>query len=334
MNALEGLLGSVRWTGRIEDADVLTARKAVYGDDGMIARPELDMLFTIDEAAKSASDQWVMFFAEAISDHLVHQMEPHGFIDQANADWLMKRIDQDGMVRSLSELEALIKCLEAATSAPESLSAYALKQVASAVIDGEGPLTGGRRLHKGRVDAEDVAMLRRILYAFGSSGNAAVTRAEAEVLFEINDRTAGLDNDPAWPDLFIKAIANFMMASSGYHTPTREVALMREHWLDQPTGGIMGFFARMFSGDIGWLFKEYGKPNRDGVEAAAAVINKRRDAEIAENEKITDSEAEWLAERIGRDGSVTANERALLTFIKGEAKDLHPKLKVLLNRAA
>ncbi len=250
-----------------------------------------------------------------------------GYIDEANANWLMSRIDKDGMVKSASELEALIKCLEAATSAPESLSSYALKQVAHAVIEGDGPLTGGRRLRKGTIDANDVALLRRILYAFGGSGNAAVTRAEADVLFDLNDRTAGLDNDPSWSDLFIKAVANFMMAASGYRTPSRDIALKREQWLDQPTGGVVGFFARMFSGDLDWLKAEYRK-------SATELANEEKAAEIAANAVVTDSEAAWLAERIGRDGMISANERALLTFIRDDAGTLHPKLQPLLNRAA
>jgi hypothetical protein len=327
MNVMAGLLQSVRWSGAIEDADVLAARRAVYGDDGAIAQAELDALFAIDEAAKTACDSWVSFFAEAVSDHLVHQVQPHGYIDAANAAWLIARIDKDGLVKSASELEALIKCLEAATSAPETLSAYALKQVASAVIDGEGPLSGGRHLAKGRIDAVDVTLLRRILYAFGGSGNAAITRSEADVLFDLNDRTAGLDNDPAWSDLFIKAVANFMMAASGYHAPSREVALRREQWLDQPTGGVIGFFSRMFSGDLDWLKKEYSK-------SATETANEQRAAEIAGNAIVTDGEAEWLADRIGRDGMISANERALLTFIKDDAGSLHPKLQPLLNRAA
>jgi hypothetical protein len=334
MSMLDGLLDSVRKSGRIEEKDVLIARRAVYGDDALVVPAELELVFTIDEAAKDACDAWVMFFAEAVSDMLVHQMEPYGYISEANARRLMERIDKDGQVKGLSELEALIKCLEVATSAPEMLSAYALKQVAIAVIDGEGPLVSGRRLNKGRIDAEDVAMLRRILYAFGSHGNAAITRAEADVLFDLNDKTAGLDNDPAWPDLFIKAIANFMMAASGYHAPAREVALMREHWLDKPTGGVMGFLARMFSGDLGWLMKEYRRHNGGDAEHRYAALNARRDALIAENQSVTDSEAEWLAGRIGRDGFVTTNERAVLTFLKGEVKDLHPKLMPLLNKAA
>jgi hypothetical protein len=334
MSMLQGLLDSVRKSGRIDEKDVLTARRAVYGDDGMIALSELEMVFTIDEAAKQACDAWVMFFAEAVSDMLVHQVEPHGYISESNARRLMERIDNDGQVKGLSELEALIKCLEAASSAPESLSAYALKQVSIAVIDGEGPLAGGRRLNKGRIDAEDVALLRRILYAFGSHGNAAITKAEADVLFDLNDKTAGLDNDPAWPDLFIKAIVNFMMAASGYHAPAREVALMREHWLDKPVGGVMGFYYRMFAGGLGGFIKEFRKPDGSDSEVRYAYLNARRDALIAENQHVTDSEAEWLAERIGRDGFVTSNERALLTFLKGEVKDLHPKLKLLMNKAA
>jgi hypothetical protein len=327
MALLSPVLESVRWSGRIEESDVLACRRAVFGDDGQIAVAELDALFAIDEAAKSLCDGWVDFFAEAITVHLVEQAKPVGYIDKANAAWLMARIDKDGMVKSASELEALIKCLEAATTAPESLSAYALRQVAHAVIHGQGPLSRGRSLKKGTVDATDVAWLRRILFAFGGSGNAAITCAEADVLFDINDRTAGLDNDPSWPDLFVKAIANFMMAASGYHAPSREVALRREKWLDAPSGGVMGFFARMFSGELDWLKAEYRK-------SATEVSNEQRAAEIAANAVVTDGEAEWLAERIGRDGTISSNERALLTFIKSDAGSLHPKLQPLLNRAA
>jgi hypothetical protein len=324
----EGLLASVRRSGRIDAADVLAARRAVYGEDGAIAKDELEAVFAIDEAANSVCDDWVAFFAEAVTDHLVHQVSPHGYIDEANADWLMARIDRDGMVKSASELEVLVKCLEAATSAPSKLSAYALQQVRHAVLEGEGPLVRGQRLDKMRVNAADVAMLRRILYAFGSAGNAAITRAEADVLFEINEKTAGLDNDADWPDLFIKAIANFMMAASGYRAPTREVALRREKWLDEPTGGVTGFFARMFSGDLKWLADAFRN------ESAIDTANQERETMIAENVIVTDEEAHWLAERIGKDGTVSANERALLTFIKSESITLHPKLQRLVDRSA
>jgi hypothetical protein len=71
-----------------------------------------------------------------------------------------------------------------------------------------------------------------MLYAFGGDGNIAVTQQEASVLFDINDATAETENHPAWSDLFVKALANFLMATSGYQVPTRQEALRREAWLE------------------------------------------------------------------------------------------------------
>ena len=44
-------------------------------------------------------------------DFLVHQQEPRGYIDEANAKWLMDRIARDSQVKTDSELEVLIKHL-------------------------------------------------------------------------------------------------------------------------------------------------------------------------------------------------------------------------------
>ena len=128
----------------------------------------------------------------------------------------------------------LVKVLEKAQSSPPRLAGFALAQVKKAVIEGDGPLAHGGTLTPGKVGRAEAELMRRILYAFGGDGNIAVTRAEAEVLFDINDATAEADNDPAWSELFVKAIANFMMAASGYDVPSRQEALHREEWLDEP----------------------------------------------------------------------------------------------------
>ena len=62
------------------------------------------------------------------------------------------------------------------------------EQVAHAVVDGKGPLMLGGALVPGLVAKAEVDLLRRILYAYGGDGNIAITRAEAEVLFRINER--------------------------------------------------------------------------------------------------------------------------------------------------
>lgn len=310
--------------------DVLAVRRAIYGDDGRIALGEVDALFLIDEAAETADSAWTAVFAEAVSDHLVHQQRPEGYVDAANADWLIKRIDRDGRVKSASELELLVKVLEAAKSSPPELVQYALRQVQAAVIDGEGPLAGGGQFDRGRVTRAEADLLRRILYAFGGDQGIAITRAEAEVLFDINDAVAEADNDPAWLDLFVKATTNCIMAASGYTVPTREVALAREEWLDAPSS-VGGFFARMVSGGLRGVLDAYRAPSdEDGWAARAAAKIEAMSAA----EPVTEGEAEWLAARIGRDGVLHENEKALLRFIANETDDIHPALAPLIAKAA
>ena len=138
-------------------------------------------------------------------------------------------------------------------------------------------------------------------------------------------------NDPAWSDLFVKAIANFMMAASGYAAPSREEALRSEAWLDKPSGGIADFFGKMAAGGLRGVFAAYREPS---TEDAFAERNKLVEAGAAAAQVVTAEEAEWLARRMGRDGVLHDNEKALLRFIRDEAPSVHPSLQSLIAKAA
>lgn len=322
------LVKKIRASGVIGEDDVFAARQIVYGDDGAMGSAELDMLFAMDSAADSRCDGWTDLFAEAFADYYVHQVQPTGYIDEINAADLMARIARDGKVHAASELEALVKCLEVARSAPAALGIFAMEQVAVAITEGTGPLSRGRTLEAGRVNRDEAELLRRILRAGGGEGGMAISRAEAELLFEINDRTAGAQNDPAWTDVFVRSIGSFIMAASGHTPPTRDEALRREAWLDDTSVSVGGFFGRMASGILdGWR-------SVPGFEDAMAERN-RLNAEARKLAAVvTNDEVEWLAGRIGRDQSVTPNEKALLAFIAEDSPRLHPKLVELAGRAA
>lgn len=325
------ILASVRATGKVTAADALAARGSVYSDDGAIDAQEIDGLFSIDEAAGSADPAWGALFVEASTDFFVHQQKPTGYIDDDNANRLIARVGKDGLVKTASELELLVKVLEAAQTSPERLVKYALQQVERAVIDGVGPLAGSAKLTPGQIGRAEVDLVRRILYAFGGDAGISITRAEAEVLFNINDQTAEADNNPAWSDLFAKAITNSIMAASGYVAPPREVALRREEWLDSPSDGVVGFMTRMVSGGFGGILEAYRMPTGESILAAK---NKEKSREIAASEIINEGEARWLADRIGRDGALHENEKALLRFLRAESPSIHPALTPLLDKVA
>jgi hypothetical protein len=315
--------------GTLTDGDVLAMRRAYYAD-GIVTVAEAEALFRINTACANAAPGWGEFFVEAITDFVVNACQPEGYLTVDNASWLIAHISADGIVHSRTELELLVNVLDKARWAPESLVRYALDQVYHAVLLGQGPLRRGQSLEAGRITDGEVDLLRRILFAFSGDGNIAITRSEAEVLFDINDATADGPINPSWTDLFVKGIANAVMASSGFAVPSREEAMRREAWLDRrgdlSLGGILGRIADSSFGEVLGLYREQSQEERqlDRLE--------RQRIEIITNEQVTASEAGWLAERIGRDGRLNDNERALITLLRTSAQKLHPSIEALVDR--
>jgi hypothetical protein len=326
-----GLLAGIESRNRIDAQDVQLMRREAYGD-GTISRAEADALLQLNAACPDQCPEWHAFFVEALTDYIVHQEKPAGYISVQNAEWLIEGISRDGLVRSLNEFELLVRVLEVAKFSPERLVRFALEQVKQAVVEAKGPLMIGGELVPGLVGATEVELLRRILYAFGGDGNIAITRSEAEVLFEINDATADSRNDPAWNDLFVKAIANFVMCTSGYEAPTREVALRQENFFDRADADISGFFARMASGGARGMLAAYRLPT--DIDSDWEARNQCNDANKRRAERIDNTEAKWLAERIGRNGRLHDNERALVKFIEQSSPSIHPDLRTLLEKVA
>jgi hypothetical protein len=314
--------------GRITDEDVLTLRRRVFAK-GIVTPADADMAFGLnDRLGRDAAPSWPPFFIEALTDYIVHQAEPHGYISEENADWLIARISHSGTVETETELELLVKVLECAKLSPVKLVTFALDQVKRGVLYGEGFVGHSRRQVPGVIDESEVELVRRILYAFGGDGSIAVTKQEAAVLFDINDATREAENHPAWSDLFVKALANFLMAASGYRVPTRQEALRRDAWLNAPTPGVAGFMSQMLAGSLNAVWDAYQNGTLDGEPRAKPSAGTPGDVP-----RVTEEEARWAADRMSRHG-LHENEAALINFLKRHDAHLHPTLAPILDRAA
>jgi hypothetical protein len=122
------------------------------------------------------------------------------------------------------------------------------------------------------------------------------------------------------------------MCASGYSPPPRDVALRREAFLEDSGADVAGFLARMASGGFSGILKAYAQET--DVDSAFADRNARHLAASSAAEAVDGDEAGWLARRIGRDGRLHENEKALLAFLKRESPDIHPDLKPLLDKVA
>jgi hypothetical protein len=311
--------------GKISAEDVLQLRQRVFLK-GVVTTQDAEMAFALnDRLGENADPSWGHFFVEALTDYTVEQAEPQGYVSEAKADWLISNIARSGHVDTLTELNLLVKVLEKSKQSPTKLIRFALDQVHLGVVGGKGTVGRNHNADTGAITEAEVELVRRMLYAFGGSGNIAVTKEEAEVLFDINDATSEVDNHPAWSDLFVKALANFFMATSGYQVPSRTEALRREAWLDAPSPAFDDFMSRMLAGSLDAVWNAYQHGSLDGEPAKPAVA--------AAEPRVTPEEIRWAVERIGRDG-LHENEIALIQFLRKRDAHLHPKLKPILELAA
>jgi hypothetical protein len=325
-DAMADVVAQITARGRITADDVLALRRLAYGGPD-IAMEMAEHVIALDHLEGDKAPEWRAFYVEMLTDFLVEQEEPSGYVDDVKADWLIARIVHDGHIKTATELDLLVTILEKATKSPARLERFALEAVRDTVIAGSGPARAGGRHVPGVVDAADVALLRRILYAVGGDGHVGISRNEAEVLFEINDATTGADNDPDWPDLFVKAIANNVLFVSGYRVPARSEALRREAWLEE-RGSVGDFFKRMVTG-VADVLTGYGVP--EPVTEDDALHG--HDPDFASAERVDDEEARWLAKRLAHDGELDENERILLAALHDMTGEIHPILKTIIENA-
>lgn len=296
-------LEKIKTLGKMTKAEASDLINEVYRD-AIVSRGEADALFALNARLTGPGRVWDSRFIEAICDYLLTRSPPEGWVTDEEAEWLVGHIAADGKICTETELELLLVLLRKAEGAPRKLAEFTLDAV------------GERIIGLGRAEKDDVERLRRALYAQAGDGALWVTRAEASLLFRINDTIAFAKNAPAWNDLFARALANHLLAAAHPDPMTEAGALAREAWLKDHSTGVAGFFAKMGASltDGSWFEKVMHDP-----EKAARARLAAREAAMKEGRRISREESDWFLKRLGWDKKVSPAERALIDFLKDEA---------------
>jgi hypothetical protein len=128
------------------------------------------------------------------------------------------------------------------------------------------------------------------------------------------------------------------MTVSAYNAPSRSEALARKEWLEDTEedvtgvlGGIVGGMGKIFTEGF---FDDVFTSSHVQMERAWHSKNSGREMATQSAEAIDSIEANWLVERIKRDGEINANEKALLAFIRKESHMVDPKVIELFSQVA
>jgi hypothetical protein len=324
----------IRRRGSLRDADV-AALRAAYDACHEITAEEADTLFALHVAAPIQAPAWAGLFVEIVTDFIVRQSEPDGYIVGQNARWLIDRVSTFGRVETSTELKLLVRVLEAARWCPPTLAAFALDQIRHAVESGKGPLRMGRPVPAGTIAPVEVELAGHIIRGFGSETNVALTRTEAEALLGINRAIAPGGASPAWSELFVRTIGSGVLASLGHAVPPRQEII--------DTLGSTEHSAGLLTLLIGDTPAHTGSDRHEGdpgtgactvwhsarlltPEEHALVRLERQRLEIVTNEVIEETTGAWLMDRLARGRSEDDNEAALLAYVVREASRLSPEL--------
>lgn len=297
--------------GQISAEELFSLRQLGWGD-GKIYREEAEAIFEINRAITNASAEWVDFFVEAIGEFVLNGSEPRNMCDDDEARWLIGALDHDGKIESMAELELMVRVIERAQNVPEFFKDYVLRQIEQAVMTGIGPTRCGGELSATHISAAECRLLRRIVFASGGHGPAAVTRKDAELLFRLKDATLQDENSPLWDDLFVDGVANYL---KGFQLSNAQLDHARVKELEafiadnKPrVGRFMAEMAREVPQVRNHFGKVFGKKPQGASYAEAA----------AAGNLVEDFEQEWLEKMIDADGEVDDLERALLARIIDE----------------
>lgn len=298
--------------GRITAEELLSLRREGWGD-GIITRAEAEALFAVNTALTERSPEWCDFFVEAIGEFVLNGTPPRLQCSVEEAEWLIGQIDHDGVVESMAELEAMVRILERAENTPDRLKDYVLGVVECEVLTGTGPTRCGGQLSATHISAAECRIIRRVIFASGGHGPAAVTRHDAEMLFRLKDATLADENAAEWDDLFIDGVANYLKGFTLQHAQvSHDRKLELEAFIADnraSVGRFMGRVAREAPQVMNHFGKVFGKkaPAKPDYEALAAA-----------GEAITDFENEWLGTMIDADGEVDDLESRLIARLAAE----------------
>jgi hypothetical protein len=293
----------------ISAADVLALRREIW-PDGAVSDAEASALFDLNRVAGAAGTEWTDFFVEAMTEYVVNQRAPRGYVDEAAAQWLIAGIERDGAAANAADLALVVKVLESALNCPASLKTWALGRIEAAVLTGEGPTRSGPP-RPNIVDEAEVALLRRIVFAAGGEGACTIGADEAEMLWRLKDACLAGDNAPGWKTLFVQAVGNHLMAYSAYRPLEREEAGRLEAFVNDHHSSVLGFFARMGRAGPAAGARGLLHPSR---EPSAAD----HDAAVHAAASITGPEKAWLDAHVDADHQRDAYEEALLAFVAEE----------------
>jgi hypothetical protein len=301
-------LADLKARGAVTVADVQALSQA-YSDGQQLTLETARLLIDINASARELDVAWTACFVDAVTDFLVLQWDPIGYLTVEKSEWIMAALTAHvatGCVPGAkAEMELLIGLLSLSRWSPQTLAAFALNRHMT------GPIRAGL---DATVTGRDVEMLRRVLYAYGHDDSIAMTRIELNRLADIG-ALAGKGASPEWAQLFQKALFDGVLSMSGYAAASREQMLSPDPIRDDGVSAC-----------------DWTRPYRRlSSEERAIARLERQKVEIVTHEAADAPDAAWFATLCDRP-EVACDLQAVMQRLADSRCELAPEIAAAADR--
>jgi hypothetical protein len=315
-------ISTIMSEGKITAAAVKALEEKGF-PDGITSQGEAEIVYRLDRESTNKDPSWNQAYIDWLTDYYIWRTEPAGSVSEEQANHLIPNLLADGRISGETELELLLNIVGWAHACAAGVGHLVLKVVWESVT-GQPNAAYGLGRPPNVVDAADVEILRKAIYAPSANGGIMVSRPEAELLFALNNATSSSDNDPGWEPLFVNAVASHLMYPSATPsvTTTEQCARMKAAWERQTQAGD--------------LIETIDNALLRGGEAAgifgARTLESQEDSALLQA-AVDEPEAKWLLGQIKADGVLDRNERALLAYIREKSPCVDSSLDPLFALA-
>ncbi len=303
--------------GTIKESDI-EALRAVISGQAALDQSSMDDLFRIHALCHLKPVAWSDLFIDAVTEFLVNEAQPIGYLTADQVRYLMERLERNGRLETRTEFDLILNIIATARWAPESLAATALNAVLAAIELGKGVARGNYESMPATLSSRDVALIRAILMDFGGDERRPLTRTELEVLIHIDECIGQGLRSTDWIELYVKAVANAILAASGYAVPVRSIALSNCVGDAQNASEGQGL-----SQEIDRTIATYVLQTAE--ERSIQRLEKQR-IEIVTGDRVREADGIWIWERLEHQFAKNSHLSKLLAHLKSRGLELHPAL--------
>jgi hypothetical protein len=211
---------------RVAASDVVSLWREVYAE-GVRERQDADSLIAFDRQYADPSPEWQTFFAAAIADHVLRRSVMPGVVTADAGIWLIGALAPSGHLTTPGALAALASIAEQARVLPASFAAFAIRKLWTRPAVSQDTAVAKPAHFMPALPSHEISKIQKVLKAAAGEGDAPVSAAEADALFDLHDTFAAKPMPATFDTLFFRAITNYLRGASGCYAP-RTKALARE----------------------------------------------------------------------------------------------------------